>query len=841
MNKIKELWNNKKARWGILGGAAALVVIAVVVIVLLAGQGKDQALTGVTVTVKTEQGMALEGVGVYVYTAADKQEMISFVKTDKDGKAAISAEIPAGSVAVLEGTPTGFLTAPHYTITQADTQIALKGELQKDLTTVKPGDMMFEFSVTDTDGTTHTLSELLKTNKAVVLNLWYTTCGPCQAEFPFLQEAFDQYGEGIALLGLNSYANDNEAAVATFKAENGLSFPMAKCDAKWETVVQGMAYPTTIIIDRYGMVSAVRVGSIDDTNVFAGAFQYYTAEDYVQSAVADINSLKLEVVPGGEGTEASPLEIGGVTEFEITVKPGEKVYCDLYKASGMLLRIEDAAALLTYNGNEVAAVDGVIETLVKAEDTFSPVKLVFGSSASEEKTFKVKLSFPVGTLGNPIAMELGDVNVKVAAGNDQGVYYLYKATQNGKLTLSCTRVTSGVNYGFTLYNLNSYRQITTGVDGEATDKLTIEVSAGDEVRIIVSTLPDEENVYPTADFQLKLSFEEGEETPDSGNQGGSTGGNQGGSTGGNQGGSTGGNQGGSTGGNQGGTTGGNQGGSQSGSQVGTPSGEYEEIFVESDTKAYIVKSGSTAITLASGQVNYFIFTPEQAGKYKVSISAGTLSYWGGNTVGYIAKQTNSDSFLEKTKTSFTVNFVAGQVGSVILIGVEGSGTTTLTVTRTGNANEEKPWQIFNGVAKPTSPYTYTGGSLSVVDIKGATTKIYLGNDGYYHWGSPNGSVIYVKLNDKTDNSGYLSFDEWLNSERPVIKAATSSGKWDFTECMKAYNKNKDKATGYYPLNDDLKFMLQALYEGQQWKDSIFAEVSNLNEDMAWMFCCYYQK
>ena len=88
------------------------------------------------------------------------------------------------------------------------------------------------------------------------------------------------------------------------------------------------------------------------------------------------------------------------------------------------------------------------------------------------------------------------------------------------------------------------------------------------------------------------------------------------------------------------------------------------------------------------------------------------------------------------------------------------------------------------------------------------------------------------------------FEEWLNSERPVIKTAVGSGsaekRWDFTACMSAYNKYKDKATGYYPLNDDLKFMLETLYVGQQWKNNIFVDVANLNEDMAWMFCCYYE-
>ena len=276
--------------------------------------------------------------------------------------------------------------------------------------------------------------------------------------------------------------------------------------------------------------------------------------------------------------------------------------------------------------------------------------------------------------------------------------------------------------------------------------------------------------------------------------------------------------------------------------MGTPSGEYEELYVGN---AYFVKTGSTPIKLASGIVNYFIFEPETAGKYEFKISSGKLSYWGGNTVGYIAEQNSSEAILNKTSTSYTINFREGQLGSVILVGVEGSGSITMTINRTGAANEETPFTIYGGFYTPSSQYTYSGGKLSVVDITAATTKVVLGSDQLYHWGSASGPIVYVKLNDKTDSSGYLSFEEWLNSERPVIKTAVGSGssekRWDFTDCMNAYVKYKDADTGYYPLNDDLKFMLQTLYQGNQWKASLFSEVSNLNEEMAWMFCCYYQK
>ena len=130
MDKIKALWNNPKARWGIIGGAVALLVIIGVVIALCVGgnNAKGAPITDCVVTVKTEGGMVLENIGVEVYADASKQDMVGYAKTDAEGKAAIDGEVPAGSVAVLVGVPAGYVVEETYTITQADTQIVLKTE-----------------------------------------------------------------------------------------------------------------------------------------------------------------------------------------------------------------------------------------------------------------------------------------------------------------------------------------------------------------------------------------------------------------------------------------------------------------------------------------------------------------------------------------------------------------------------------------------------------------------------------------------------------------------------------------------------------------------------------------
>ena len=471
-------------------------------------------LSGCTVTVKTEGGMALEGVDVYVYADAAKTEMLSLCKTDKDGKATVAVDVPAGSVAVLQKVPAGYVVEESYPITQADTQIALKGQLLKEVGKITPGNMMFDFTTTDTDGNTHTLSELLKTNKAVMLNLWYENCVPCKSEFPYLQQAYDLYGDGVALLGLNCYAGDDEATVAQFKKDHKLTFPMAKIDSAWEQQIEDMAYPVTIIIDRYGMVSLVHVGGIDDAGVFAGVFQYFTADNYVQSTVADIHSLKIEATNKGEGTESEPLTISGSTEFEVTVQPGATVYCDLYRLPGMVLTVESETVEILYGEQTFLPVDGKVSCLLaNSTDLNTPIRVAFTNKGTAEETYKVTMTAPEGSRDNPIVLNQGDFTADIAAGNDQGLFYSYSPSTIGTFVLTVKKAPS-VEYSITLNNLTTGKCLTLSENGEEDASgnltLTMNVNRKDDLQIIVSVDPDSQGKYPAAQVELSVTEKEKE-------------------------------------------------------------------------------------------------------------------------------------------------------------------------------------------------------------------------------------------------------------------------------------------------------------------------------------------
>ena len=142
------------------------------------------------------------------------------------------------------------------------------------------GDVVADFTVTTTDGETLTLSGLLQEKKAVMLNFFFAACGPCRMEFPFMEQAWQDYRDDVAVLALSPY--DSAEDIAAYKAELGLTFPMAADTAGLTNLFVSSGFPTTVIIDRNGVFCYHEVGSMPSAYSFRKLFEAYSAEDYTQ-------------------------------------------------------------------------------------------------------------------------------------------------------------------------------------------------------------------------------------------------------------------------------------------------------------------------------------------------------------------------------------------------------------------------------------------------------------------------------------------------------------------------------------------------------------------------------
>ena len=170
-------------------------------------------------------------------------------------------------------------------------EVELLSEDELDGVTFKRGDVFADMTVTTPDGTTYKISEILKEKKAVVINFWFLNCDPCRMEFPYMQEAYENYQDDIEILAINTYDGKDDT-VAEYQKKMELTFPMAVLDEEWAVRMGVQAYPTTVIIDRYGIVSFKHTGMITDVEEFNKLFEFFTADDYEQTVIKKIDDIK---------------------------------------------------------------------------------------------------------------------------------------------------------------------------------------------------------------------------------------------------------------------------------------------------------------------------------------------------------------------------------------------------------------------------------------------------------------------------------------------------------------------------------------------------------------------
>ncbi len=151
----------------------------------------------------------------------------------------------------------------------------LQGELAGKSLSV--GDRMVDFTVTDSHGNTLTLSQMLQQKEMVVLNFWYINCPFCIKEFPAMSEAYGAYKDQVEIVALNPY--DTVANIRQFRADNAsLTFPMASCPTSWVQTFALRGFPTTVVIDREGIIRKVHVGALQKTSDWESLFQTYLAD-----------------------------------------------------------------------------------------------------------------------------------------------------------------------------------------------------------------------------------------------------------------------------------------------------------------------------------------------------------------------------------------------------------------------------------------------------------------------------------------------------------------------------------------------------------------------------------
>jgi cytochrome c biogenesis protein CcmG, thiol:disulfide interchange protein DsbE len=118
----------------------------------------------------------------------------------------------------------------------------------------KPAD----FALTTYGGERRTLESFY--GQPLVLNFWAAWCGPCCAEFPEFQQAYNARPGQFTLL---SVAVDSELDPRGFVAKTGYSWTFASPDGDVLGLYGIEGIPMTLFISREGRVVSKKVGSMD--------------------------------------------------------------------------------------------------------------------------------------------------------------------------------------------------------------------------------------------------------------------------------------------------------------------------------------------------------------------------------------------------------------------------------------------------------------------------------------------------------------------------------------------------------------------------------------------------
>lgn len=164
------------------------------------------------------------------------------------------------------------------------------------LTSLKPGEKTIDFKFADLDGNEVSLSDDRFKNKVVILQFLGSWCPNCMDETAFLAPFYDKYkNKGVEVIGL-AYERSNDikrsrAAVTRLKNRFNINYPLLVTGFTNKEVLKSMptlkefkAFPTTIIIDKKGIVKKIHTGFSGP-----GTGSYYT--NYIKEFERQVLSL----------------------------------------------------------------------------------------------------------------------------------------------------------------------------------------------------------------------------------------------------------------------------------------------------------------------------------------------------------------------------------------------------------------------------------------------------------------------------------------------------------------------------------------------------------------------
>jgi thiol-disulfide isomerase/thioredoxin len=116
--------------------------------------------------------------------------------------------------------------------------------------------------LSDLDGNTHNIHQILNSGKTVILDFFIENCLPCHESIPYMNDFYSNYGpagtDNVEVLSIETYQNSSES-VDALSEEWGITNPVINLDAvpeAYASIVEGYPYyvvicPDSTFVDQY--------------------------------------------------------------------------------------------------------------------------------------------------------------------------------------------------------------------------------------------------------------------------------------------------------------------------------------------------------------------------------------------------------------------------------------------------------------------------------------------------------------------------------------------------------------------------------------------------------------
>ena len=159
-----------------------------------------------------------------------------------------------------------------------------------------------DFALELTDGSQAKLSELLKDNEVVVLNIFASWCGPCKKEFPEMEAVYEKYKDKMEIVAVSGDLTlDDMDDMIKYKEEHSLTFSVGMKNESIDSLTVG-GFPTTYIIDRNGNIAYARTSAFVQSGEFEKVVTSLMGDDYSGKQIASYTFYVMDddkqMVPG---------------------------------------------------------------------------------------------------------------------------------------------------------------------------------------------------------------------------------------------------------------------------------------------------------------------------------------------------------------------------------------------------------------------------------------------------------------------------------------------------------------------------------------------------------------